>query len=925
MLEVRLLGPLEIGLGAQVVLLPGRRLSALVAILALSADRPVPVEVIADRLWGEAPPRRPKPTLQTYIARLRERLGDNAVETYPAGYRLRIDADRVDALRLANLVREAEHTTDDSVKRTLLETAAGLWRDTPFTGAASDWLTTGEASRLTEIYLTAVEQRIDLDLAHGRYHGLPIELQHLTAQYPLREPLWARLIAVLRLTGRTAEALERYEQIRVKVADELGVDPAPSLQREFALLVAHRNAEPAVPTATASIGPPRQLPSDLRNFTGRLDEQRRLDELLENAPADRPLIVALTGPGGIGKTSLAVQWAHRVRERFPDGQLCVNLRGFAADAPISPGAVLLTFLRSLQVPASQIPAETSDRAALFRTVAADRRLLVLIDNARNAAQVRMLLPASDSLVLITSRNQLRSLSSMAGAYRLAVEPLPPDHARGLLIAAVGARRVAAENTAVTKLTELCAGLPLALAVAAESAVRIPVQPFAELVGALQDDQRPLDVFTDPDDEHSDLRRVMSWSYQTLEPETARLFRLLGLLPAIPISVPVAAALVDADILAVERRLDQLDTGHLVRRIRPGQYQLHDLVRAYARELTLQLDDEPKRQVSIRRALEWYLHTLQNAALAASMTAGGRDYLANSPHRPIEFADVGTAMSWLWSEHLRFAPWIRTAISAGHDDHAWQLAWRLSGFLTRSFLVTEAVEVGRLGVEAAEHLGDPRARYLSWNSLGGAELRADRAGAAQDCARRAIAIARECGDVAAEVTFRTNLACGLWRGGELEQALDEMTVAERAAAGNTKPSAEPLQLSLDQVYAVIGAVTMELGRLEVAKPSMERSIRLARAAGKWYYEANFLGNLAELYERMGDDTNADFYAGEALNRLQSFPNSLVSFDSLAVRTRIAVRAGTIEEALSLGRQALAQLPSGHPRGDQLRELIDSLTS
>ncbi|MFB6726312.1 BTAD domain-containing putative transcriptional regulator [Kribbella sp. NPDC056345] len=603
MLEIRLLGPLEIVLDGRMTKLPGRRLAALMTILALSPSTPIPVEVIADRLWGEQLPHRAKPTLHTYIARLRRLLGDDAFETLPYGYRLRVEPDQVDAIRLATLVREAQYQSDDTRKRRMLETAAGLWRDVPFAGVeAPDWLTSGEAARLTELYLSALEQRIDLDLAAGRYGGLPTELQELTARHPLREPLWVRLLTVLRLTGRTAQALECYEQVRTIVADELGVDPAPALQQEFALLVAPRTAQPATPAVLVDNGAPRQLPPYLRTFTGRAVEQQRLDELLTDARADRPTIVTLTGPGGVGKTSLSVRWANTVRDQFPDGQLFVDLRGFATDVPVLPGEALAAFLRSLQVPANEIPPETSDRAALFRTMTADRRLLLILDNARNAEQVRPLLPASGSLTLITSRNQLRSLGP-AGAVRLPIEPLPAGHAVDLLIDAVGADRVAAETAAVTELTARCAGLPLALAIAAEAAGRIPGRPFTQLVSALRDEKRRLDVFADPDDEQGDLRQVLSWSYQALEPENARLFRRLGLLPAGSISAPVAAALVDSTVYGAERRLDQLEACHLVSRIHPGQYQMHDLVRTYAAELATQVDDKWGESVGQRNDRE----------------------------------------------------------------------------------------------------------------------------------------------------------------------------------------------------------------------------------------------------------------------------------------------------------------------------------
>lgn len=921
MLEIRLLGPFEALRDGVVVSLPGRRLAALVSILALSADRPVPTAVLVDRLWGEDLPQRTKQAVQTYVARLRQHLGNDAIQTHPSGYVLRVDPDRVDALRLALVTREAEQTTDPVRQRELLTTAAQLWRGTPFAGSPSDWLAEGECSRLTELHLTATELRIDLDIADAAYDGLSAELRQLTYLYPLRESLWARRIAVLRLTGRPAEALECYEKIRTTIADELGVDPSPALQQEYARLLAPESI--TAPPGAADISP-RQLPSDLRYFTGRTLELSQLGKVLDEAPAHLPLVVTLTGPGGAGKTSLAVHWAYRIRDRFPDGQLFVNLRGYAADRPVTAAAALLAFLRALGVPPEQVPAETAERAALFRTLTADRRLLLLIDNARTAEQVRDLIPSSGSLVLITSRNQLRSLGPQLGAVRLALDPLPADDAVQLLAASVGAERVAAEPTAVAELTRLCAGLPLALAIAAESARRTDGEPFAGLVTALRDEARALDVFSDPDDDQSDLRRVLSWSYQALEPETARVFRLLGLHPATTIVAPAVAALADVEVPAAERLLDRLVAVHLANSTRPGQYHLHDLLRVYAAELTTQVDTAADRHAATGRTVEWYLHSVQNASIAVTANIS-RSHLVQSAHQPVTFTDTRSAIRWLENEQDAFVPWISLAARHGYDDYAWRIAWRLRNFLDVGFLVQEGIETALLGVEAADRLGDPRARYLMWNTLGGAYFRAGRAEDAKDCVRKAIEIAHRRGDVAAESQFRTNLAVAEWTGGDLQAALREVTEAEVVTARYDETSDEPLPMHRQHLPFVLGAIHLLLGHLDVARTHIERANRIAREEGSWYEEAQGLSNLAELYERAGDDATADFYAREALDRLQGYRAPTATFDPLATLARIAARAGQVSEAERRCHQALALIPTGDPHGQDLRDLLTALES
>nr|WP_238356812.1 BTAD domain-containing putative transcriptional regulator [Kribbella italica] len=919
-MEIRLLGPFEVLRDGVPVTLPGRQLVALTSLLALSANRPVPFEVLADRLWGERLPQSVKATLHTYATRLRKHLGEDALRTSPAGYSLTVAPAQVDALQLAAVLGEAGRESDPAGQRVLLTTAIDLWRDLPFAGSPSDWLATGEASRLTELYLSAVEQRLDLDLADGRYDGLPAVLQGLTARHPLRESLWQRRIAVLRSSGRPAEALECYEQIRSTVAAELGVDPSPALQQEFARLLEADSSGPSDGFEENAVpGVPRQLPADLRQFTGRANEQLQLMKLLGNAPADQPTIITLTGPGGAGKTGLAVHWAHQVRDRCPDGQLFADLRGFAADEPVPPAAVLHGFLQALGVPANGIPTDQAGRAALFRTVTADKRLLLLLDNARNAEQVSDLIPASGCLVLITSRNQLRSLAARLGAERITLEPLPPADAVSLLAAAVGAERVAAEPEAVQELTSICAGLPLALAVAAESARRTSGSPFADLVGALQ--EHTLDVLAVPDDDHSDLRRVLSWSYQALASDAARLFRLLGLHPATTIRTQAAAALADLDRRTTTRHLDRLVAANLLSVVRPGHYRLHDLLRVYAAELTLQHDSGDERRAALERALDWLLHSLQNAQVLLGSDAS-RSFLARSEHS-LTFDRQRDAVQWVLAEQSSFVPWMLAAVEAGDDSHGWRIAWRLRRLLDVAYLRELAVETARIGVEAAERLGDPRPRYLAWNTLAGAHHWMGMAEESEQCVRRAIEIAREHGDVGAEVAFTGNLAALHWRAGRLDTALTEITGAIAAGAGRPRSPDEPLPFSAAALPFTLGGIHVSLGNHELARDPIATAIAFARADQDWHKEVLGLCNLAELHERQDDDTAADFYAGEALDRLQAYLDPSATVAALAVRTRVAARAGRVADARELGDRAFALLPADDRRLVELRAVLDEL--
>jgi DNA-binding SARP family transcriptional activator len=551
-LTVRVLGPLEVWVGGRRVGLTSGRLRTVLAVLAMAAGGPVSVERLGVALWGEDAPGSARRVVQTYLARLRAALGAGVVGTGPAGYSLRVEPDQVDAVWFVQQLDLAGGAPDRSVERGLLDRALALWRGDPFEGVASAWLEQFEAPRLQERYLAAVERRADLDLAAGRAGQLVPRLRELAAQHPLRETLWARLLRALGQSGRQAEALERYEAIRSHLAEELGSDPGAPLRQIYADLLAGQpppaDTDPVVagPASPAGSVVPRQLPADIVGFAGRAAALKALHDLVpdgEAATASAVVISAIAGTAGVGKTALAVHWAHQVADRFPAGQLYVNLRGFGPSGrTMEPAEAVRGFLDALGVPRQRIPPEFEAQVGLYRSLLADKRMLILLDNARDADQVRPLIPGTPGcLVVVTSRNQLTGLVASETARPLLLDLLDLDEARQLLAGRLGTDRITTEPDAADEIIHRCARLPLALAIVAAHAATRPEWPLAAAAGQLRDAQAGLDAFTGADPA-TNIRAVFSWSYQSLTPAAATLFRQLGLHPGPDLTTPAAASL-----------------------------------------------------------------------------------------------------------------------------------------------------------------------------------------------------------------------------------------------------------------------------------------------------------------------------------------------------------------------------------------------
>lgn len=705
MLEIRLLGPMEVQSGGRPIEVSGGRARSLLAILALAAGRNLSSEILLERCWGEPEPTDPKATLHTAVRRLRILLGSEAISTTRQGYALQIAPERVDAVAFAQLIEPAATAGAEQI-----DAALALWRGEPFTGDYSDWLVENERNRLVQLWLSAVERRADLTLAAGRSAAVTGELQDLVSRYPLRESLWARLLLALQATGRTAEALEQYGLIRGRLVDELGVEPGTELRQIFRQLLGG-DPPPAERQVVTALPIPRQLPLDVGHFLGRARELERLQQLLTGPPGGSTVIACITGAAGAGKTALAVRWGHQAREHFPDGQLYVDLRGFGPTEPVSTDAALELFLHALNIPADRIPPDTQGRTALLRSALSGRRILLVLDNARDAEQIRPFLPGDGGRVLVTSRNQLPGLLARDGATRIELGGLDERQAVDLL---AGGRDTADPETAQA-LVALCGGLPLPLRVIAERLARDPELTLAEVFQELGDEG--LDAFPDHD-QASDLRAVFSWSYQALPEEPARMFRLLGSYPHQEFGVGVAAALAGTDTRQARRQLEWLTGTSLLQQRSHRRYRFHDLIGAYAAEVS---GMEPGEATAARhRVQQWFLHTMIDVERIAPAALVPPPVIPRPEGLPIpEFRDDDHRLRWFDTESAAALAVIDQAVATGEDEFACALGRPLLRLLWSSQRWTDQAALAHTLRAAAQRAGETTVEYLAVQALANA--------------------------------------------------------------------------------------------------------------------------------------------------------------------------------------------------------------
>jgi DNA-binding SARP family transcriptional activator/tetratricopeptide (TPR) repeat protein len=840
-IEIRLLGPFELLVEGRQVAVGGRQ-RMLLAALAMAVPRPVRIDTIGLALWGTEPPLNLRSTVHTYVARLRRLVGD-AVVTDGDGYRLAVDADAVDALKLTRLCETTAAAPGAPGERDTVETVLALWRGRPFELVRSDWLTATYETHLTENHLWALERRLDLDLADGRLTGLVAELSALVGRYPLREPLWARLLLVLERTGRASEAFERYDAIRRRLADELGVSPSVELRRIHERLLATDGADEHDLAVV-----PRQLPSDIDRFTGRQDSLRALDALLPAGPGSRtrPIVIAAVhGTAGIGKTALAVHWAHRVQDQFPDGQVFVNLRGYGAGHPVEPVAALDTLLRSIGVPGSQIPDGLDARSAMLRSLLAGRRMLLVLDNARDSEQVRPLLPGATCQVLVTSRNQLQGLAVRDNAHRVRLEQLAPDESAAMLATRLRNLGVRYDEHDLAELAELCGHLPLALAVAAEHAGAVPESRLSALVAELRERRTRLDRL-DLEDESTSVRAVFSWSYQALDPEAAACFRLLSLHPGPDFGSRSVAALTGTPSARAAWLLSRLADAHLVRQTGQDRYELHDLLRVYSAELCTATDPEQERDAALARVYDWYLHSSANARRAIGYSQVPIDL--GKPLEDVEvaeFADSAEALGWLDLEYAAQVAAVRQAAARGQDRVAYLSAFVANGFLATSGRLDERDELQRIARDAAERDGDKTAIATSANQRSIAAHQRMRYGEAATLLHEALQLFEETGNALGRSTALSNLGSVLRAAGRY----DEAVLRHRQAIEIARE-----MHNLDDEAASLNKLAMtylDLHQYDEAAGASRRAIEIQRSLGSRWSEGSSLDTLGLALAGQGD--------------------------------------------------------------------------
>jgi DNA-binding SARP family transcriptional activator/tetratricopeptide (TPR) repeat protein len=924
-MQFRLIGPVEIDSAGQVIEIGPPQQRLLAAALAVDAGRLVSVESLIDRVWDD-PPAGARRTLHVLISKMRRTLEDAsrreaedvAVVRRSGGYVLQLSPDRVDVLRFRRLADDAREA-DGAARVTLLRSAVELWQGEPLSGLPGDWAGRARAAWRQE-YLEAAVAWAHTELRTGNPGATIGTLTMLADEYPLAESVSAALLQALCAVSRPADALARYARTRQRLADELGVDPGAELQAAYQ--AALRDTSPPADAVTVAPGPvtvspgspagdqpgahmaavPRQLPTAPRLFKGRAAELASLTAAFSEGDeaAHSTQIAVIQGTAGVGKTWLALHWAHRHAGGFPDGQLWVNLRGFdPSEPPLDTETALRTLLDALGVAPAAVPASVAAQAGLYRSVAAGKQVLVVLDNARDTSQVAPLLPGSPaSRVVITSRRRLPGIVTAHGALTLNLDGLSSLEAWDLLAGHLGASRPAAEPAATADLLTYCAGLPLAITIVAAQAKTHPQFSLAALAASLADDELRLDGL-DTGEPAASVRSALSWSCHALPPGAAALFPLLGLAPGPDISLPAAASLAAMTPGQARAALRDLEHASLLHQHAPGRYRMHDLVALYAVEQARRSLPAAAKSAALRLVTDYYLHTAAAGERLLSIqryaVSLGRPAPGCAPGR---LPDDDAALAWFRAEYPCLLAAQRTAAARGWHDTAWQLAWATDTFHKFQGNLHNWEAAWRTALTAAEHLGQPAVQALTHRCLAHACNYTGQSGEALTHLNLALSLAEDEGDTLSQAHIHRTFAHTWEVRDDWHQALSHAITAMRLFRKLGFPHWEADALS------IVGWYHGHLGNYADARTALHKALDIFMKHRDRHGQANVEDSLGYVALNMCDYTQAVRHYAKSLTLWRGLGHSHGEADALAGLAVAYTALGDQHNATRNGRQALA---------------------
>lgn len=931
-LRFQVLGPLAVERDGQAVALGSPQARAVLALLLVDAGQVVSVDRLIDALWPEMPPPSARVQVQGHISGLRRAFGDanSTIVTQSPGYRLRLASGALDLdvfQQETAAARALLAAGDTGAAAGRFAAALAHWRGVPYAGIDLP-LVRRAADRLDELRLAALGEQIDVDLAlcRPRVAGdLVAELRALVDANPLREGFRGQLMVVLARTGRVAEALEEYRRARRLLVGELGIEPSEQLRAVHAQIL---RAEPgfrpgdAKPARRPTVVP-RELPADIGDFTGREELLAEVRATLAAPHRPVPPVVAITGAGGVGKTTLLVHAAHRLVDCYPDGQLFVLLHGASPD-PVTPAAALARLLRGLGVSDAAMPADLEDRAALYRSLLAGRRVLVALDDARDEEQVRPLLPAApDSGVLVTSR---RRLGGLAGLRAVPVDVLSTEDSVTMLSRIVGAEQVAAQPAAATATARHCGGLPLAVRIVGSRLANRPQWTISDLERRLTDERERLDWLTTGD---LGVRASLALSYRQLGAAHQRLFRRLGLLDAPDFASWVAAAVLGATSGPAERLLEDLVDCHLVEpaghSVTGPRYRLHDLLRLLARELAQADEPTTERDAARDRALAGWL-ALAGRADDALLRFALDPYPVPSWQPPADLGDAAHAdpAGWFADERAALLVAVRQAADAGRASLAWPLAMRLSSYLSSGGPTDEWRRVLDAALTVATFVGDQPGVAAMHRLMAEVEILCDDLAAARAALDRAQRPYREVSAWHSDALLLPRMALMRFKEDDLDGATSDYVTALAAAQRLGDPLVmayahyglvvvHAMRESLDSLleeYATLLAEFEAIGGVGVGMVLYNLGLSLRRAGRHSEAERRFREAL-HVFRRLGDE-RWEAFTGTSLARLYVQMGRLHEAATLAEETLAWFR--TVTDRYGIGRSLYALGSIAKARGD-----------